>query len=235
MFLSCGCRYWSSWLLQLLFWGTVDGAITSHRHSNYYVWVAASRCRRLDRSLVISWQGAWIQCFGYGRFAPLIRFLILLVVELPVFALLAPDIPSLIIVVFAIIFTWRFLFLFLRRELGGSCISFHFNSGGIIFSSCCCGVGSHSCRLGIGVDSLSFWFFFLWAVRLRAWLVLLFIIILALLISLISHHGLLVVSFIGQVRCKGLNRGILWHHPHQLLLNLICCDVILRLKSHQEL
>lgn len=230
MFLSSCLRYRSSWLLQLLFGGTIDGAITSHRHSNYYIWVSRSCCcRRLDGSLVISWEGAWIQCFGYSWLAPFIWFLIFLVVEIPVFAFYSPDVPSFFIV-FAIIFITWFLFLFLRRVLGGS--SFHFNSGSIIFSSC---FGSRGCRFGSLCSRSISRFFFLWAVWLWARLILFFIIILALLVILIAHYGFLVVSLIGQVRCKGLNRGILWDHSHQFLLDLICCDVVLRLKSHQEL
>ena len=210
MFLGCSLSNWSSRLLQLLLCGSVDGAISGHRHSNYYIWVLTDCSRRLDSSLVISWQGAWIQCFGYGRFASFIRFLILLVVEFPVFAFLAPDVPSFFIV-FAIIFITFRLFLFLRRVLGGS--SFYFDRGDIIFSTClgdcgwCLGISLRFCPRSISG-------FFIWAVRLWARLILLFIIILAFLILLIPHHGLLVVSLIGQVCCKGLNCGILWDHSH---------------------
>ena len=240
VFLGCSCLCWcciwgrSSRLLQLLFRGAVAGTITSHWHSNNYLWVCAGRCRRLHTRLIISWQGARIQCFGHSRLTPLIWLLILPVVELPVFALLAPDVPSLIIVFAIILITFGF-FLIFRRVLGGSCITFRLNSSDIIFSNCCCSLGCRGCRL----DSRSLCFsldrFFFGAVGLRTWLVLLFIVILALLISLILHDSLLVVGFIGQVRCKGLNRGIMRYHPYQLLLNLVRCDVILRLESHQEL
>ena len=96
---------------QLFLVCTVDGTIARQGHSNDIVGAGALCSRRYHTySFASFWQRRRIQTLRYSRLAGFVGILVLLIVELPVFILLTPDVATLLIVI-TIIFKFLLLLL----------------------------------------------------------------------------------------------------------------------------